>query len=221
MITEIKTIHGIGRYAKCDVSTQLKKNQVIFGFNGSGKSTLSDIFYSMSGVGTDLLNDRHTLPLADGTAPADMFVSFGTDHDELIFQNGAWNRDSDTYVFNDHYIDEYMFVEDNHSIESGAVIFRKAGTQLAQRKHELNKTFNENLERINIIIGARKDLCSDLGFGKTKLKTTGWEKRIHQIATTKLYKSLQRPEIDAALQHLTAYDERIQTIKKWRDYLSC
>ena len=140
MITEIKSIHGIGRYAKCDVSAQLKKNQVIFGFNGSGKSTLSDIFYSMAGVGKDLLNDRHTLPLADGTAPDDMYVSLATDCGELIFENGVWNSENNTYVFNDRYIDEYLFVEENHSIESGAVIFGKAGTQLAQRKQELSKT---------------------------------------------------------------------------------
>lgn len=92
MITEIKAIHGIGRYSKCDISVPLKKNQVVFGFNGTGKSTLSDIFYSMSSAKNSLLNDRKTLPLADETQPQDIFVSFGTDSGVASYTNGVWNN---------------------------------------------------------------------------------------------------------------------------------
>lgn len=222
MITEIKTIHGIGRYRKYDMPVALHKNQVIFGFNGTGKSTMSDILYSLSdSEHCANLAKRKTLRTEKGDEPDDMYIVFGTETNDLVYDNNSWNREYPVYVFNDQYMDDYVFLESGHSIDSDTVVFGKTGTQLSKKKQALQQDFNSKFEQVNNTITAHKDLCGKLDIGKTKIKSPGWEKRISKIATIKLYAPSQKAKIDESLRQLTAFDERTKQLERWIASMAC
>lgn len=135
MINAIKSIQGIGRYTKVNTQLDLSKNHLIFGFNGTGKSTLSDMFYSLSSEqNVSSLNKRKTLKFQDGTEPEEMRVVLQTELDELIFEDGRWNEEYPVYVFNDHYIDDYLFVETGHDLSEKTIVFGNIPARLARKK---------------------------------------------------------------------------------------
>lgn len=221
MITAINKICGIGRYAHYEGPMAIHKNQIIFGFNGTGKSTMSDIFYSLSDEEhTALLVKRKTLCKVDGTEPEDMEISFETETGELTYQDGHWSQKQNVLVFNDQYMDDYVFVESGHELDGASVVFGKAGTQLAKRKEEYQREFDDKLEIINNTITTHKELCGKLGFGKTKIKN-GWEKRISKIAEQKLYTVSEQHKVEEALGNITAFNEKNKSLEEWNNRLKC
>lgn len=188
MITKINTIQGIGRYRKNKPMLELQKNHVIFGFNGTGKSTLSDIFYSLSDKEhIPALIERKTLTTEDGIESEPMQIEFETDSDSLIFENSKWNQTYPVYVFNDHYIDDYIFIESNHTTNEQSAVFGKEEPKLAKEIEELKAELTIHTKGINDFISIKKDLFGNLGLGKLKIKEIGVESRVQKIAELKLY----------------------------------
>lgn len=222
MINEIKSIQGIGRYKKFEKGLEIYKNHLIFGFNGTGKSTLSDIFYSLSNEqNVEELAKRKTLKLEDGTEPEEMKIALGTDAEDIIFDNGRWNREYPVFVFNDHYIDDYIFVESGHALNEETVVFGNIPSQLARKKNDLQVEFDKKVNHIGDVILARKELCGALGIGKQKIKKEGWEKRIDKIATLSLYPTSKKHQIEEALNNQIIFDTNVKKIESWIELMSC
>lgn len=223
MIKSINSIIGIGRFDEFNCRVLLNRSQVIFGFNGSGKTTLSDIFYSLDATNDkseNSLSNRKTLATAEGIDPKDMYVSLSSDNGELIFSNSKWNQKSSIAVFNDQYIDDYLFISFNHDIGGNEVAFGRKATSLYNQKQQIEAESIKLLESINSAIINHPELFDQLKLGKAKLKTTNpSNSRIKKISEVAIYKEAQKKIIQSDFQDDIELDSKMKTIQKWIEEL--
>ena len=220
MITSINKIHAIGRYEAFNDGVSIGKNQVIFGFNGSGKSTLSDIFYSLSSTERfGSLVDRRTLCKEDGTEPLPQFIEMESDNGTYQYENGSWNSSENVMVFNDHFIDEYVLINDNYKSDSAAIHFGKEETALASEIKKIDIDNQTLWESINMIIASNRSLCGDLKLGKTIVTSANYEKRLSKIAELQLYPVGAKEAKEKALANQREADIRVRKISNWKEYL--
>lgn len=216
MITAIKKIQGIGRYEKYEDNVNIHKNQVIFGFNGAGKSTLSDILYSLSGSNRSVqtILARKTLVKEDGTEPPKTEITFATDTTDLVFEEGNWNRNEEVLVFNDQYIDEYLFIGKNYTADGRAINFGKREKEISEKILECEESIQSMLGSVNEILINNKQTCEKLGLGKTRI-SSNWNKRVQSISNLELYKMAEKDTIRKALQDESKHDARLKKIRDW------
>jgi len=216
MISSIQSLCGIGRYSHFEGPVAIHQNQIIFGFNGTGKSTLSDVLYSICDKRRcEELKKRKTLCSADGTEPEDMSICFGTSDSDLSFTDGQWNHEEKICVFNDQYIDDYLFVGANYSIDGNPVVFGREGTLLSYERQQLEAKIDSDITHINEIILNNKSLCERLSIGKTKILVKSPNKRLQKIDQIKLFSESQHGKVQADINEKSAYDSRLLKLRKW------
>lgn len=222
MLTEIKKIHGLGKFDSYDGTLDLAKNQIIFGFNGSGKSTLSDILYSLSDEKhCEKLMERKTLQREDGSFADNPFVLLGTESDDLVFQDGQWNQSKEIFVFNEQYIDDYVTLIEGHDIEKEQLVLGKEGSRLYRKQIEYKQQRDDLFKRISSVITNNKVICGALGLGKSKLSitTNNWNKKITAVSEVKLYSESEKDRVQKSLEDILAFDEDYNCVLNWKKKL--
>lgn len=170
MITSIKEMHNLGRYENFIGNQEIGKQQIIFGFNGSGKSTLSDMFYSLANK-KSISVDRRTLDKISGEKAGEIKVVLGTDSEEVAYsESDNWSRELEIYTFNEQYIRDYVFVNREYKQDIALVTMGAEGVKLANEKANYIQQINEHMQKINNFLSANKEICSELGLGKNKVK---------------------------------------------------
>lgn len=222
MITSIERIYGIGRYGHYNGPVDIQKNQVIFGFNGAGKSTLSDIFYSLKNDKDHLLplSKRRTLITDAGQAPENQVIELSTDGETLRFDGKHWNKNVNIHVFNDQYIDEYLFIGDNY-VDGGRPIGLGAKeAQKLTKKQQCETEWTECLDTINQVLLNNKEVCRKANLGQSRIRIEKWDKRIKKFAELAAVHGTQREEIRKRHDEPDFSSPNIRSLQLWRDQLS-
>ena len=221
MINKKKKIHGIGRYEAFEDGVNIQKNQIIFGFNGAGKSTLSDIFYSLSSTDRyKSLLSRKTLCKEDGTEPLPQFIEMESDNGALEYRSGEWNTTENIMVFNDHFIDEYVLINENYDANSVAIHFGKEETALASEKATIEAENIELFNSINTCISNNKSICGKLNLGKNKIQFKSAVRKFRIISELKLHPIGKKEIIEKELTNQREADDRIKKVTKWQELLN-
>ena len=221
MITSIKKIRGIGRYGHYDGHVDICKNQVFFGFNGTGKSTLSDIFYSLKNDKDHLnpLSKRHTLATDGGQVVEDQTVILSTDGEELRFDGDHWNRNVNIHVFNDQYIDEYLFIGDNYAEGGQPIGLGVKETQKLAKKQQCEDDLRECLDTINQVLINNKEVCRKVELGQTKIQSGKWDKRVSKFAELAKINATRREEIRKNHEEPSLLAPNVRRIQSWQEQL--
>lgn len=195
MIREIEEIHNLGRFEGVSSSITFDQKNVLFGFNGTGKSTLSELFYSLiEDQNGEILQKRKTLPLEDGTPSDPIMIKIKDDVGTLSYNDGAWNRKPlQTYVFNNQFINDYVFVDEKFEEGKHEMIVGKEAVKLVKEKRILESEIKSNLQSINNFITKYKEFTQEIkAIGKQKVTSKGAENRCSKIASVQLYTAAQK-----------------------------
>lgn len=211
MITQIKEMHNLGKYENFVGNQEIGKQQIIFGFNGSGKSTLSDVFYSLASRKPISLN-RRTLDKVTGEKAGEISIIFGTETEDIEYSElNNWNKELEIYTFNEQYIKDYVFVNQEYKQDVAQVTMGAEGVKLANEKQGYLQQVNEHILRINNFITSNKELCSELGLGKNKLKEDS-TKRLDLIKKLKLFPLSLEAQMQEELKRTVETSEEVQQL---------
>lgn len=221
MIISIEKVYGIGKYGHYDGRVDIQKNQVIFGFNGAGKSTLSDILYSLKNDEDHLasLLKRHTLTTDVGQMPENQMVELSTDGEPLCFDGERWNRNVNIHVFNDQYIDEYLFIGDNYADGVRSIGLGAKETQKLTKKLQCEKELAECLDAVNHVLINNKEVCRKADLGQSRIRIEKWDKRIRKFAELAAINEARREEIRKDHDEPDFSSPNIKSLQLWRDQL--
>lgn len=222
MITSIEKVYGIGRYGHYDGPVDIQKNQVIFGFNGAGKSTLSDILYSLKNDEEHLapLSKRHTLRTDEGQIPENQVVELSTDGELLRFDGAHWNRNVNIHVFNDQYIDEYLFIGDNYADGDRPIGLGAKEKQRLTKKQQCEEELAECLNTINQVLINNKEVCRKANLGQNRIRIEKWEKRVKKFAELTNIDATQREEIRRKHDEPDLSNSNLRSLQLWQEKLS-
>lgn len=214
MITSIKEMHNLGRYENFIGNQEIGKQQIIFGFNGSGKSTLSDMFYSLANK-KSISVDRRTLDKISGEKAGEIKVVLGTDSEDVAYsESDNWSRELEIYTFNEQYIRDYVFVNREYKQDIALVTMGAEGVKLANEKANYIQQINEHMQKINNFLSANKEICSELGLGKNKVKEDN-RKRLDAIKNLKLFPLSSKDQIQEELK------KTVETSRELQQLLTC
>ena len=222
MITSIAKVYGIGRYGHYDGPVEIQKNQVIFGFNGAGKSTLSDIFYSLKNDEDHLepLSRRHTLTTDEGQTPENQMVELSTDGEPLCFDGEHWNRTVNIHVFNDQYIDEYLFIGDSYADGGRPIGLGAKETQKLTKKQQCETELAECLDTVNQVLINNKEACRKANLGQSRIRMDKWARRVKKFAELASINGAQREEIRRNHDEPDLSNPIIRSLRSWINRLS-
>ena len=207
-------MHNLGRYENFIGNQEIGKQQIIFGFNGSGKSTLSDMFYSLANKKSISL-DRRTLDKISGEKAGEISVILGTESEDIVYsESDNWNRELEIYTFNEQYIRDYVFVNREYKQDIALVTMGAEGVKFANEKAGYLQQINEHMLKINIFLSANKEICSELGLGKNKVKEDN-SKRLDAIKNLKLFPLSSKAQIEEELK------KTVETSKEVQQLLEC
>lgn len=221
MITSIMEMHNLGRYEDYSKGQSISKQQIIFGFNGSGKSTLSDLFYSLS-TGKTISEERRTLDKISGEKAGEISVKLGTEiEDEHLEYNQSdnWNRVVEACTFNEQYIKDYVFVNREYNQDMASVTIGSESVKLVNEKNNYINQRNEDILIINTLISNNKDICGDLGLGKTKVKEDSF-KRLETIKNLKLYSLSSKDQIKEEMNNSVEMSSEVKNISECLNEIS-
>ena len=222
MITSIEKIYGIGRYRHYDGPIDIHKNQVIFGFNGAGKSTLSDIFYSLKNDKNHLLplSKRHTLTTESGQVSEKQTVELLTDEEPLCFDGGHWNRNVNIHVFNDQYIDEYLFIGESYADGGRPIGLGTKETYNLTKKQQCEDELKICLNTVNQVLINNKEICRKAKLGQTRISAERWDNRIRKFAELARVHTAKREEIRRNHNEPNLSSPNLRNLQYWQKQLS-
>ncbi len=224
MITNIKEMHNLGRYENYNGNQGISKQQIIFGFNGSGKSTLSDMFYSLSNR-KPISEDRRTLDkIINDEAEeqriqksGEISIKLGTESGDIIYsESDNWNKDLNIYTFNEQYIKDYVFVNREYKQDTVSVTIGTEGVKLLNEKISYQQQINDNMKKINDFISANKEICSELGLGKTKIKGDNIN-RLDIVKNLKLFSISMQERIKDELEKTIETSSEVKKLTECMD----
>ena len=106
-----------------------------------------------------------------GEKAGEISVILGTESEDIVYsESDNWNRELEIYTFNEQYIRDYVFVNREYKQDIALVTMGAEGVKFANEKAGYLQQINEHMLKINIFLSANKEICSELGLGKNKVK---------------------------------------------------